>query len=288
MGLENFIPTIWSSKLFVRLQKALVFASLVDRQYEGEIRNVGDSVKINEIGKISVNDYTKYEAITWQKLDSAQKILTIDQAKSFSFTIDDIDTAQMNPKVMNAAMTEAAYEIADVADQYIASFYKDAGITNTTNMGSVTTAVTVTSGSVIKVLSFASRYMSENNVPQANRFIVVPPWFHQKLLLAEIGGISATAVPKVFDDGAMTSGYIGDALGFRVIVSNNVAEAATGVSAIMAFNNTAIAYAGQISKIEAVKRESYFDQGVKGLYLYGAKVVRPEALCTLYLEEGSE
>ena len=288
MGLENFIPTIWSSKLFVRLQKALVFASLVDRQYEGEIRNVGDSVKINEIGKITVNDYTKYEAITWQKLDGAQKILTIDQAKSFSFTIDDIDTAQMNPKVMNAAMSEAAYEIADVVDQRIASFYKDAGITNTTNMGSVTTAVTVTSGSVIKVLSFASRYMSENNVPQANRFIVVPPWFHQKLLLAEIGGISANAVPKVFDGGAMTSGYIGDALGFRVIVSNNVAEAATGVSAIMAFNNTAIAYAGQISKIEAVRRENYFDQGVKGLYLYGAKVVRPEALCTLYLKEGSE
>ena len=86
----------------------------------------------------------------------------------------------------------------------------------------------------------------------------------------------------------MTSGYIGDALGFRVIVSNNVAEAATGVSAIMAFNNTAIAYAGQISKIEAVKRESYFDQGVKGLYLYGAKVIRPEALCTLYLSEGSD
>jgi hypothetical protein len=185
-------------------------------------------------------------------------------------------------------MSEAAYEIADVVDQYIASFYKDAGITNTANMGSVTSAVSVSSGNVIKVLSFASRYMSENNVPQANRFIVVPPWFHQKLLLAEIGGVSATAVPKVFDDGAMTSGYIGDALGFRVIVSNNVAEAATGVSAIMAFNNTAIAYAGQISKIEAVKRESYFDQGVKGLYLYGAKVIRPEALCTLYLSEGSD
>ena len=89
---------------------------------------MGDSVKINEIGKILVNDYTKYEAITWQKLDSAQKILTIDQAKSFSFTIDDIDTAQMNPKIMNAAMSEAAYEIADVVDQRIASFYKEATI----------------------------------------------------------------------------------------------------------------------------------------------------------------
>ena len=52
--------------------------------------------------------------------------------------------------------------------------------------------------------------------------------------------------------------------------------------------NTAIAYAGQISKIEAVRRESYFDQGVRGLCLYGAKVIRPEALCTLYLSEGSE
>lgn len=285
MGLENFNPTIWSAKLLVRLKKAHVFAELCNTDYVGEIRNMGDSVKINEIGTVNVNDYTKYSAITWQQLNSAQKTLVIDQAKTFSFTIDDIDTAQQNPKVMNAAMTEAAYAVADVIDAYVASMYAQAGITNTTYMGSSGSPISVSSGNVILTLSYASRYMTEGNVPEANRIMVIPPWLHQKLLLAEVGGISAIAVPKIFDDGAITRGYIGDALGFRLIVSNNVQSSATAVSAVMALNRSAISYAGQISKIQAVEREDYFDQGVKGLYVYGAKVVRPEALCTLHLTE---
>lgn len=287
MGLENFIPTIWSAKLFVRLRKALVFGSLVNNEYEGEIRAMGDTVKINEIGTVTVNDYTKYNSITWQQLSSAQKTLVIDKAKTFSFVIDDIDTAQQNPKLMNAAMGEAAYAIADSIDQDIASLHSQAGITNTTYMGSSASPISVSSGNVILTLSYAARYMSEGNVPEANRIMVVPPWVHQKLLLAEVGGISATAVPKVFDDGALTSGYIGDALGFRLVVSNNVAVPATAVSAVMALNRSAITYAGQISKVQAVERESYFDQGIKGLYVYGRKVVRPEALCSLYLTEAA-
>lgn len=287
MGLENFNPTIWSAKLFVRLRKALVFASLVNNDYEGEIMNMGDTVKINEIGTVTINDYTKYGAITWQQLNSAQKVLTIDQAKTFSFTVDDIDTAQQNPKIMNAAMNEAAYALADTVDQHIAGLYTQAGVKNTTYMGTSGSPISVSSGNVILTLSYASRYMSEANVPEANRIMVIPPWLHQKLLLAEVGGISATAVPKVFDDGALTSGYIGDALGFRMVLSNNVQNSATSVSAVMALNRSAITYAGQISKITAVNREDYFDQGVKGLYLYGTKVVRPEALCVLHLTEAA-
>ncbi len=285
MGLENFNPTIWSAKLFVRLRKALVFGTMVNNDYEGEITAMGDSVKINEIGPVNINDYTKYSAISWQQLTSAQKTLVIDQAKTFSFTIDDIDTAQNNPKVMNGAMDEAAYGMADVIDQYIANFWSQAGITNSTYLGTSSSPISVSSGNVILTLSYMSRYMSENNVPEANRIVVVPPWVHQKLLLAEVGGISATAVPKVFDDGALTRGYVGDALGFRVVLSNNVDTSATAVSAIMAFNRSAISYAGQISKIQAVSRESYFDTGVKGLYVYGAKVVRPEALCVGHFTE---
>ena len=87
MGLENFIPQIWSVKLFVRLRKALVFGNIVNTDYEGEITGAGDTVKINEIGPVTVSDYTKYSALTWQELTSAQKSLLIDQQKSFSFTI---------------------------------------------------------------------------------------------------------------------------------------------------------------------------------------------------------
>lgn len=287
MGLESFIPTIWSAKLHERLRKNLAFAQLVNTDYQGEITGYGDRVKINEIGPVTVSDYAKNGTLTWQELDSAQKELIIDQAKSFSFKIDDIDKAQQNPKVMNAAMSEAAYAVADKIDQFLASLYGKAGIINATYLGTAATAVTVTSGNVISTISYAARYMDENNVPSGNRVMVIPPWLHQKLLLAEVGGISATAVPKVFDDGALTSGYIGDALGFRMVLSNNVQNAATSVSAVMAFNRSAISYAGQIAKIEATKIQDSFAEGVKGLYVYGAKVVQPNALATLYLTEAA-
>jgi len=288
MGIENFNPSVWSAKLFVRLRKALVFASLVNNDYEGEITGMGDSVRINEIGSITISDYTKYNSISWQKLTGAQKILTIDQARTFSFVIDDIDTAQQNPKVMNAAMDEAAYAVADEIDKYIAGLWTDAGITNATNLGTPSAAKSVSAGNVIQTITYMGRYMSENNVPEGNRYLVVKPWVHQKLLLAEVGGIGASAVPKVFDDGALTSGYVGDALGFRVILSNNLVNDANGATAVMAFNRSAISYAGQISKIQAVNREDYFDAGVKGLYVFGAKVVRPEALCVAHLAEASD
>jgi hypothetical protein len=290
MSLNNFKPTIWSDKLLTRLQKDLVFASVVNHDYEGPISGFGDTVKINEIGDITVSSYTSGGTLTWQSLTDAQKILLIDQAKTFSFTIDDIDAAQANPKVMNAAMQAASYAVADTIDQFIAGLYAGAGIYNTTNMGSAAAPIATTTGNVLLTLSYIGRYMDEKNVPKQDRFLLIPPWFHQKLVLTEVGGLTATAVPKVFSDGVLTSGYVGQVYGFNLLLSNNVTNtgsAGSVISAIMGLNRTAISYAGQISKIAAVNRESYFDEGVKGLYVYGAKVVRPDALAVSYVTEAA-
>lgn len=285
MSLDNFNPSIWSAKLFVRLRKNLVFASVVNNDYEGEISGFGSSVRINEIGAVTVSDYTKGGVLTWQSLSDAQKMLNIDQAKSFAFSIDDVDKAQQNPKVMNAAMDEASYAISDTIDQFLAGLYSQAGITNTTNMGSKTSPISVSTGNVLSTISYASRYMDEANVPTQGRYMILPPWLHQKILLTETGGVSATATPKEFANGALSSGYVGNLYGFELLLSNNIVSAATSVSAVMACTRAAISYAGQVAMIKAVERESYFDEGVKGLYVYGGKVVRPTALATLYLTE---
>lgn len=283
MSLNSFIPAIWSAKLLVRLRKQLVAAGIVNNDYEGEIRAFGDRVKINEIGPVTVSDYSKYGTLTWQELSSAQKELIIDQAKSFSFKVDDIDKAQQNPKLINSAMDEAAYAIADTIDAYILGLYAQAAVPSvTTYVGTATSGIAVSSGNVIETLSYASRYLSERNVPQASRFAIVPPWFHQKLLLAEVGGISATAVPKQFDNGAITSGFIGQALGFDILVSNNLTTTATSTTAILCGNRTAISYAGQVAQVKPVDLQDSFGEGVKGLYVYGAKVVQPDALLTVY------
>lgn len=286
MSLNNFTPALWSAKLFVNLRKALVARSIVNLDYEGEIKEFGDRVKINEIGPVTINNYTKYGELTFEQLTSAQKELVIDQAKSFSFEVDDIDKAQNRPSIMSSAMAQAAYDIADTIDQYILGLYTQAGVTNTTYMGSSSSAISVSSGNVILTLSFIARYLTEKNVPTQNRWMVINPWLHQKLLLAEVGGISATAVPKITTQDILP-GFIGQALGFDFFVSNNVQSSATSVSAIMAGNNMAISYAGQIESIEALRLEKRFSDAVKGLYVYGSKVVRPDALAAAHLTEAA-
>jgi hypothetical protein len=279
MALTNFIPELWSDRLFVNLRKALVFGSLCQRDYEGEIRNFGDTVKINEIGPVTVTAYTKAATLSYQTLSSAQKELKIDQASYFAFTIDDIDAAQTKPKLMDAAMNDAAYRIADTIDTYIGALYGQAGA----NPSSTTyTTVSASSGNIIETFSYASRYLSDKNVPKAGRWAVVPPWVTQKLAMAATGAISAIGVPKVFDNGTLANGYIGHLMGFDFFESNNCASSGTK---ILCGTRDAISYAGQVSKVGVLERETTFDTAARGLYVYGAKVTRPEALLCLTLTE---
>ena len=269
MALENFVPAVWASSLFVRLRKNLVHAAVVNRDYEGEIREYGDQVKINEIGAIAVTDYAKNTDMNVATLSSAQKTLIIDQAKYFNFSVDDIDKAQTKPKVIDGAMGEAGYAIGDVVDQHLAGLY--------TQAGNSVTALTVSVGNVLQNLSNMQLALDEANVPNEGRFLPVPPWYHQHLVMATSGAVSATAVPKVFDDSMIVNGFVGQLFGFNLLMSNNVNNNST-VWNLMGFNRSAITHAQQIARIEAYRLEKQFGDGVKGLFLYGSKVVRPAAM----------
>ena len=286
MALTNFIPELWSDRLFVNLRKALVYGALCQRDYEGEIRNFGDTVKINEIGPVTVTAYTKAATLSYQTLSSAQKELKIDQASYFAFTIDDIDAAQTKPKLMDAAMNDAAYRIADTIDTFIGALYAQAGATpaSTTYIGTAGSHVTVSSGNVIETFSYASRYLSDKDVPKAGRWAVVMPWVTQKLALAASGSISAIGVPKTFDDGALVNGYIGHLMGFDFFESNNTGDSD---ACVLCGTRDAISYAGQVAKVGVLERETTFDTAARGLYVYGAKVTRPESLLAMFFTEGA-
>ncbi len=277
MGLENFTPQRWSAALFVRLRKILVHASTVNRDYEGDIRDAGDQVRIHEIGPITINDHTKYTDMSVQELDSMEKILLIDQAKDFFFGIDDIDTRQNLPKLMTGAMSEAAFAIGDVVDAHIAGFY--------TGAGNTVSALTVTVGNVALNLSNMQLKLNEANVPTAGRFMPVAPWYHQHLMNALTQGLTATGVPKLLDNGLIVNGFIGRAYGFDLLLSNNVNNNGL-VWNHMAYTRQAITHAQQIAKIETVRLEKQFVDAVKGLYLYGTKVVRPNAMVTCATTKG--
>jgi hypothetical protein len=144
----------------------------------------------------------------------------------------------------------------------------------------------VSSGNVIETLSYIKRYLDEASVPTEGRWGIVPPWMVQKLVLAEVGGVSATAVPKTRDDGVLMNGFVGSVMGFDLMMSNNVSVSSTEYRPMFG-NRTAISHAAQVAKVEALRLQDYYADGVRGLYLYGSKVVQPNALCTAYLAEAA-
>lgn len=278
MAINNFIPTIWSARLLQNLQKTLVYgqAGVINRDYEGQIKAYGDTVKINNIGRISVGDYTKNQNMpSPETLTDETRTLVIDQAKFFNFQIDDVDKIQQNPKLMDEAMREAAYALRNAADQFIASHYVDAYH----QIGNDATPVTPTKNDAYEYLVDLSVKLDEADVPEQGRFVIVPPWY-EGLMLKDDRFVKTGSMPA---EERLMNGVIGKAAGFIVLKSNNVPKV-TGANEnykIIAGHSIAWSFAEQVNQVEAYRPEKRFADAVKGLHLYGARVTKPEALAVL-------
>ncbi|WP_027633065.1 P22 phage major capsid protein family protein [Clostridium hydrogeniformans] len=277
MSVKNFIPQIWSARLLANLDKKLVYANAVNRDYEGEIKSFGDTVKINKMGNVTVKDYKDGKIDDPEELSSEQTILTIDQAKYFNFKVDDVDRAQANVKLVDKGMERASYAIQDVIDQYIAGLVKDANI----KMGNNTTPIEVTVSNAYDILVDLGVKLDEKNVPRTGRFVILPPFY--------LGLIAKdprfTKEYKVLENGLVEGASVS---GFSIRMSNNVPVNA-GKYNIMAGTDMAISFAGQVTEIEAYRPEKSFSDAMKGLYVYGTKVVQPDCLAnlTVKLKEGT-
>jgi hypothetical protein len=279
MAVENFVPSIWANEILIRLRKAFVFGNIINTDYESDISGFGDSVRINEIGPITINDYTKNTDITFETLTDAQKILLIDQQKYWGFTHDDIDAVQSKPKLFNAAIDEATYALRDTLDQHIATHQANAGVTS--GLGTTSTAINISSGNIIEYIGIVKQKLAENNCPTNGLFGVVEPWFVQKMEMAEI-------TKDTDNSRVMQSGYYGEVLGFTIFMSNNVENTtATTFSKTMWGNRSAISFAMQLQKTEAGRVEKQFGDFAKGIALYGSKTVRPNCLARLICSQGT-
>lgn len=277
MTINAFVSEVWAAELLSSLKKIAVFTqpSVVSRKYEGDIKNGGDTVRITSISRPTISTYTKGSStLTYEQLTDAQRALVIDQSKSFAFEVDDIDLAQSRDggAVMTEAAVEAAYGLADVADQYIAALYTEAQTAN--QLGTV--AVTTGALAYTQIRKLRTK-LNEANVPQEGRWVIVPPWY-EGLLLEEDKFVRVDASGS---DQGLRNGIIGKALGFDVMVSNNCVNVTGDDYAVMAGYPGAIAYAEQINKVEAVRPQDSFSDGLKGLLLYGAKVLRPDGIATV-------
>ncbi len=278
MSVTNFIPTIWSARLLAHLDKKHVYAALVNRDYEGEIRNYGDTVKINQIGDITVKDYERGKDIDDpEDLNGDQTILTIDQAKYFNFSIDDVDKAQVNPKLMDAAMQRSAYKMNDVTDLFLSNMMYLAAQNNSANLGSDTSAVVPTKSDAYDYLVDLGTDLTEKDVPTEGRWVVIPAWYHGLLLKDNRFVGNGTDYNKALIEG----GEVGVAAGFKVWLSNNVPNTSGAKYKIIAGTNAGASYAEQILETKAYSPEKRFADAVKGLHVYGGKVVQPKCLSVL-------
>lgn len=271
MAFTNFIPEVWSARLLEHLDNVHAYSALLNRDYEGDIRAYGDTVHINQIGDIAINDYTGEDLAAPEELDSTMMELKIDQAKYFNFQVKDIDNAQSNPKVVDAAMQRASYNINDVIDNYLAGLLL-AGVKSESTI----TAQTLTSANAYDYLVDLGVLLNEHNVPMLGRWVVIPPWFHGLLLKDERFVGNGTG----YNQAILQGGWVGDAAGFRIHLSNNVPESA-GSYSVIAGTNAAGSFAEQLVELEAYRLEKNFSDGLKGLHVYGAKVTQPDGLAVL-------
>ncbi|CUN34887.1 MULTISPECIES: P22 phage major capsid protein family protein [Coprococcus] len=274
MSVKNFIPQIWSARLLAHLDKIHVYAGLVNRDYEGEITQYGDTVKINQIGDITIKKYTGAKIDDPDELTGEQNTLVIDQANYFNFAIKDVDNAQTNPKLMNEAMARAAYGLNDTVDSLLAGIMV-AGAAGA--IGSDESPIVPTKDDAYDLLVDLGTELTEKNVPLVGRWVVVPPFYHGFLQKDSRFVGNGTDVNMAILQG----GHIGAAAGFQIYVSNNVPNTEGAKYKILAGTNAGTSFAEQITETEGYRPESNFSDAVKGLHLCGAKVLQKDALATL-------
>ena len=278
MAITNFIPTVWSESLLRALDKKYVAVANCNREYEGLIREQGSSVKICGLEPVTVGNYVKNSNMQQPEvLSDTSKELNIDQAKYFNFLIDDIDRAQSTPRLMELALNNAAHALADAAERYVYSLipYSDFLIENTAP----------TAENVINTLIDARTMLLKQGTVDATDIVMeVSP---------EVAGLILKAKVSLSTDNvdALENGCIGSIGGCKIYVSHNIPlnEEDSGMMfQCVARSRRAIAFAEQLSEIEAYRPELRFADGMKGLHLYGAKIVYPREMVLMSIAMPSQ
>lgn len=283
-----FKPEIWSKVILAALQKNLVFGGpgIANSDYEGEISGPGNVVHITQFGDPTITSYTPGSTLTYQALSDAGLDLYIDQAKSFSFAVDDVDRRQAAGDMQSYLEERASYKLADVADQFIAGLYT--GVASANQVGTsgapITPAVYSSSAPADfyqKVLLPLKVQLTQSNIPMAGRYVVVPPW--AEALLEQTQAFIAITDMRGEPSQVFSTGMIGRCAGFDIYVSNNAVNYSGSNWIVQAGHPMALTYAEQIVQTEALRLQTTFADGVRGLHVYGAKLVRPDAIAVSYV-----
>lgn len=275
MAITNFIPEVWSAAILEALRAKLVFPSLCNRDYEGDIREAGDTVHITGYNDVTVHEYVRGKAITVDDVtDKEAAVLKIDKSDYFAFKVNDLDKTQAKADLTGKFTNSAAYNMMKNVENYISNLMDTA-------VGTPAKTVDVgTPADAYLAVVEAGRKLDVQNVPDEGRWLVVSPDFYA-LLLQDSRFIEGTEAGH----NTLLNGVVGQVRGFTVVKSNNVPRksASPDTQSILAGTNAAVTFAQQVSKVEAMRMQTDFADMVRGLDLYGAKVIRPECLTKITL-----
>ncbi len=275
MAYTTFKPKIWAKAIERERDTLSVGAALCNRSYEKDVANMGNSIQINWTRRPTVRSYTVGTDITAPEVleGIGSAVLELNQLKYVNFMVDDVDELQSAPDIMESCMHEASAAIAADADKYVYGLYADAG-SSITNFG-------VNNLNITDVISQAAQTLYEHDVPQNEEiFLEVSPEIYQIMWQAKI-------LRETPNGDAFGSGFVGMYDNFKVYMSNCLTKDAAGATYCFARTRKAIAFVGQMKKMEAYRPEGLFADAVKGLHVYGAKVVRPDELVVLKLKKAS-
>lgn len=269
MAITNFIPQIWDAQMLENFHQQVIAAGLVNRQYEGDATS-GNTVHITGLTDIAVTDYKAAGRTTSAGAVSDTRVdLLIDQEKAFDFFIDDIDRAQAAGS-MEAYTRSAAYGLAADADKFILSNSVTNAGTSTTGDGAATPVALTTPDQFFNVVRDLRKTLNKNLVPQGNRVLIVNAEF-EAVMLAASSKLTNADVSGTTE--GLRNASLGSLLGFNVYTSEHLPT--TAKAQVLAFHQSSIAYVSQVEKTEAMRAQDKFADRLRGLHVYGGKVVRP-------------
>ena len=269
-----FIPQIWSQKLSQMLEKNCVMLQCVNRNWEGDIKNQGDTVKIITPANVTISTLTS-DNIEYSSLTPTSQDLVIDQKKFFAFKIDDVAQVQANTDIMEAHLSNAQKAIEEVQDSFLLGLHTNVTTENT--IGEEESPISLDKTTIYEQFVKLSLALKNSDAVHSGTkpWVVINPKI-ESYLLQSPEFISAYKV----SDETLREGAIGRIAGMDVLVSTNLSDV-DGKYYVLAGTNEAITFASQLAKIESLRDKDSFSDLVRGLYLYGAKTVQPKALAKM-------
>ena len=276
----NWLPVIYSQKVQKFFRTASVVEDITNTDYAGEIENYGDTVNIIKEPTISVSSYTRGAQINIQNLADDQLQLVVDQANAFAFKVDDIEERQTHVNWEALATSSGAYALKDSYDEnVIAAMVSGAGTTVGSDGSGTDTGFGTSETDPTDILANAAKRLHAADVPTDNRWFLGTPEFYEQLGQASAKLMDAS----VTGDGKspLRNGNVMDGLvnGFRLYMTNNFAASSTSnYYKVLYGHMSSTATANAIAKTEVVRDPDSFSDIVRGLHVFGRKVLRSEAL----------